>query len=1825
MTRIPTPGCCGLLAVLVALLAPAVSRATLPPAEPAVPLELPLAFTENQGQWREEIRFAARVPGALIELGDSGVTCVLARSEGAGAEPTRRGPSAVETLTLRTTFPGASARAPLAGERPAGHVSHFYHGADPAQWQTDVPGFAAVRYAGLYPGIDLVYHGRSGQLEYDFEVAPGADWRQIRVAYEGIKRLGVTPDGDLSVSTNFGRVLERAPVAWQTVDGARVPVPVRYRLLSKTTFGFEVEGPLDPGAPLVIDPILHYGTYLGGSTYDELHAIDYNAAGEAWVVGGTLSPDFPATGSPVPATHYSVCVTRLAANGQSLLWSVFLGGSEDQIGYVLDVDPNGNAVLSGTTGSNDFPTTAGCYDATFNGSNPGELDLFVTKLSPSGAILYSTYLGGTDSETSSGLVLGSTGQVYVSGDAGLNYPTTVGCYDATPNGGSDVVFSILSLAGLGPADLVYSTYLGGGDSEESHGLALDVVGNAWIGGATRSANFPAVGGPPFNGSFDAFLAQIVPAGSGPADLNYCEKFGGSGQDYGGAVAWDFIAVAFSGITTSTNFPVTSGAFQTTYGGGSADGFVMCLLPSSSFVFYSTYLGGANSDYPSALHMTPAGEITVSGYTNSATFPTTSGAYDPTWNGGWDMFLARLDFSGANLLEGTFIGGSQDDVAYDLAIDLIGRRYLTGTSSSPDFPTVPAAFDTSWSGGAIDGVVLKFQPQHPESCAACFSPPDTCCARAPRYQGASSPPSLTPNLLVGTRDGSIASPYAVTVFDLGSPAPTEDVPWPTIFRYHGPGNSWRADSLGSVFGVTLDDFGNIFVTHTSCYDVDLLGQVAGAGPGAIYRIDAVTGAIRTFCRLPNYPDPNITSGQNLPGLGNITYDCRHRQFFVTNLEDGRIYRIKANGVNGPTGTIQQVFDPGALDSGPTNYLTPIGSVPSPGWAPLGERLWGVQWHMDRVYYGVWTEDIGAPSPTLSNEVRSVGLDAAGAFVTSSDQHELFLPPMPGVDYSMPVSDISFNAAGRMLLGERGINGATFTSPHMARNLEYLCEAGCWVAANAYQLGVCCLGANAGGGVDYDGFTYTGGPLGRVWGTAEAIHLGYPNGVEIFGYQGSRPTGGSNATAIIIDDDGNTQDLDKSFIGDVEAPGCVNTGVGTVCGRKFVDSNRNGVQDNGEPGLLGWPIVLNGPGGPYQAFTDELGNYCFEDLLPGNYTLSEVNIPGWIQTAPPGGAYAITVIAGQTIGGRDFGNYACASAPPCVPPPPGMAAWWTFDDAGGAAPDHAHLEPARNTLQLHGGATGGVVGRVGNALHLGGAADYATVPVTELLDLDFGAGSFAFDAWLNMNPGAQSPRVVAERRTLVSTTPYRTRGWSLYLNGEQCMLEIGTPELTETFPGPSVVPGVWTHVAVSVDRVAGTGTWYLDGVPLPAFGFSPPAGSVFTTADLQVGRRHPAFGAGIPFDGLLDELEFFGSPLSTQSVAAVASAPAGKCREHCRVPAVTSICKDQPTVTICMNIVNQTSAPQSYHWSVAGLPAGPGCTVAGPVTFSPAAGTITVPAGGISSPICITMTRPAGLTAQNATACYEFSFVNDQTGVCRSCVGTIRADNSCWCITPAQPGVVPVGQRFAGGFVGVPIVIGIKHPCDPIAILDYRLTTVYEPGTHADPLAVSLNGLPPGEPVLGSVTLGTGDETVVTALLTYPDGYDPAGLYRVVMEADTDDDGLMEVVSCTPIASIYEADAVAAVPVEPVASNRLRLLALPNPFQTVATLAFSLPAAGPVEIAVFDLAGRRVRRFGGGRFEAGPNRLDWDGRDDAGRPVRGGIYFIRLDAGTERVQAKIVKTP
>ena len=1392
---------------------------------------------------------------------------------------------------------------------------------------------------------------------------------------------------------------------------------------------------------------------------------------------------------------------------------------------------------------------------------------------------------------------------------------------------------------------VFSTQWGGigaGPSQFSNpaGVAVDGAGNVYVSdtGNNRIQKFDANG---------VFITQWGTLGTGNGQFN---------SPRGIAVRSNSVFVVDAGNARIQVF-TTAGAYVLQWGtSGTGNGQFIgargiavtaygtvlvtdgTLNRVQSFSTTGTYYGQWGSTGTAAGQFNSPGGITI--VSSSDVFITDTGnnriqEFDPS-----GFYLGQWGSAGT--------GNGQFNAPTDIA-EWGGHLYVTDRNNNRVQMFAPSGlYEAQWGTagllpnqfsnprpvGAMFGLVYvadggescriqKFAPAPPETCLACSSPPDTCCEAVPQIGGPWN------NIVVGTRQGYPGWPYAVTIFNLNvpPPSPLEDTNWASMTRYNGPGNSWKDDSLGTVFGLTLDEYGNIFVTHSSCYFPDAIGTVFGAAPGAIYRIDGATGAIKTFCVLPNFLDPVVNgfaAGDDKPGLGNITYDCRHHQFFVTNIEDGKIYRIQAVGANGPTGTVVQTFDPMVADNG------------LPGWAPLGERLWGIQWHGDRVYYSVWRQDASASAGL--NEIRSVGILSSGAINPASDQHEFFLPPFPysssgggggSANYrSMPVADISFSASGRMLCGERGIYTETMTAPHSARALEYVCNAGCWTPGNVYMIGDYGNQTNASGGVDYDRHAYGGGVIGRAWATGDALHLGGFYLDTVYGYQGLRPnTNGTNLNSILLDSDGNITSGDKTLTGDIEAPGCPEMGevLGSICGKKYKDINHNGVKDGTDPGIAGWTIQLNGPGGPYTTITTASGDYCFTGLLAGVYTVSEVGQPGWVQTAPTGGTWTVTLAAGQAVINRDFGNYfETTGGIPCAPPPTGMAGWWTFDDPATAtsATDVTHTSPAKNVALFQGAAALSTTGYVKSALSLAGPGDYLRVPNANQSGLNFGSGDFAIDAWVNPT-AATGVRTIVEKRKFIGAAPYRTMGWALYLNGLQATLELGNGISTQVVAGPLLTANTWTHLAVSIDRTAASGTWFVNGAALSTGPFVPLTGSVSTTADLTIGQTGTGFVAGTGLQGKLDELEIIASPLTTGKVKPIYDAGViGKCPEYCRIPSITTICKDKPSVQVCFTICNNTATPQSYTWSLAGLPTGVGCTVAGPTVFSPPSGTVTVGAGGVSAPICVTIQRPVGLTAQNATSCYALTFVNNATGVSHMCSGAIRADNTCWCVTPAQTGVVSVAGRIQPGFIGTPIVIGVGGPCDPISF-PWRVTAVYTGSSgDGDPVRVSLNGLPPGQPVFGTFQPSdpTGGGTIeVGAAYSMHDAVSP---YEILLEADLDGDGLMEPVSSTMIASTYDASEALSAPL-PKPTDSIRLAASPNPFFAGSSVAFSLAERGEVDLAIYDLSGRRVRALQSGVLSAGTHRFEWNGADEHGRPVAAGVYFARLGTARMQIQAKLVK--
>jgi hypothetical protein len=657
-----------------------------------------LSFEANEGQTDPAVRFLSRGPGYALFLTSSEAVLAL-----------RQGKSAPKALRMK--IEGAHVAPTVAGVEALPGKSNYFIGNDRGKWRKGIHTFAKVEYRNVYPGVNLVYYGKQRQLEYDFVLSPGADPNAIRLAFEGAETLAIDGGGDLVLKLGGGEVRMRKPAIYQERAGKREPVAGRYILRETNRVGVEVMA-YDATRPLVIDPVLVYSTYLGGSGVQDVgFAIAVDGSGSAYVTGETTSLDFPTTGLGFDTSFNGFTdafVTKLDASGSNLVYSTYLGGSTDgDSGQAIAVDSTGHAYVAGHTSSSNFPTTALAFDTSFNG---GGFDAFVTKLDPTGSsLVYSTYLGGNAFDAALAVAVDAAGQAYVGGHtASTNFPATAGAFATSSAGSHDAFVTSVNAAGSG---LIYSTYVGGSDADIGIGLALDATGAAYLAGYTRSADFattPAAFDSSFNGPFngsDAFVAKLNPGGSA---LAYATFLGGSDADFGWDVAVDSAGNAYvTGATLSTDFPTTPGAYDTTYNGSSppAEAFVTKLDAAGSALVYSTFLGGTGDEFGIAIAVDAAGQAHVAGHTTSTDFPTTAGAIQPGPGGSFDAFVTKLDAAGAALVDSTYFGGSSQEQAIGIAVSSAGDAYVVGWTDSGDFPTTPGAFDTTFNGGQ-DAFVAK---------------------------------------------------------------------------------------------------------------------------------------------------------------------------------------------------------------------------------------------------------------------------------------------------------------------------------------------------------------------------------------------------------------------------------------------------------------------------------------------------------------------------------------------------------------------------------------------------------------------------------------------------------------------------------------------------------------------------------------------------------------------------------------------------------------------------------------------------------------------------------------------------------------------------------------------------------------------------------------------------------------------------------------------------------------------------------------------------------------------------------------------------------------
>ena len=695
--------------------------------------KLPLVFEKNVGQAQARFDYLAHGRGYTLFLTGRGATLRLA------------GPSAAAgASSIQLTLSGARHDAHADGLDLRPGRDNYLIGKDASRWRRNVPLYGRVAYRRVYPGIDAVYHGNQQRLETDYVVAPGANASRIALRVAGARRLRLNPQGDLVAESGAGDLVLRRPIAYQEIAGKRRAVAANYILHAENSVALRI-GSYDRRAQLIVDPVVDYSTYLGGTGGEFLSSIAVNSTGNAYITGSTSATDFPATSGayqttfPAGPTSYTF-VTELNPSGTGLVFSTFLGGTDSGTGRGIAVDPSGNVYVTGQTSATDFPTTPNAYQ-------PAALlgGVFFSELDPTGSqLLYSTYLAGNGGmENPVGLaialnpnngaynayILGRTSDTNFPITAANAYQTTNNTNQTDPNHGTNFL-SRIDPAQNGTASLVYSTYLGGSGAEFPAAIAVDASENAYITGNTSSTDYPVVGAyqaTQNNKNGDGFVSRIDTTQSGQSSLIYSTYFGGSSNGAGStsdagegiAVQSNSVAVVV-GVTYATagQFPITAGALESASNAPNAIAFLArfdTTKSGASSLLYSSTWGGSTSDLALGVALDTANNIYMTGATSDVDFPVTPGAPLTAFPGQESAFLTEFSSDGASELFSTYWGGGSGagSTGYAVATDsaALASVYFTGITGD-GFPTTTGAFQTTFSGtGSVpeDGFVVKMSP------------------------------------------------------------------------------------------------------------------------------------------------------------------------------------------------------------------------------------------------------------------------------------------------------------------------------------------------------------------------------------------------------------------------------------------------------------------------------------------------------------------------------------------------------------------------------------------------------------------------------------------------------------------------------------------------------------------------------------------------------------------------------------------------------------------------------------------------------------------------------------------------------------------------------------------------------------------------------------------------------------------------------------------------------------------------------------------------------------------------------------------------------------
>ncbi|MGO9261996.1 MAG: beta strand repeat-containing protein [Bryobacteraceae bacterium] len=647
----------------------------------------------------------ARSAGYSALLSDSGITL---QSDGA----------------VRIAFKGGKAQSITAAELLVTR-SNYFIGNDPERWQTNVPNFGRVRYSALYPGIDAAIYGDGRNLEYDFIVAAGADPTRIRLMIEGRDKVALDAEGNLQLP---GGLIMRRPLVYQQTAQGRRTVAARYQL-NRNEVRFQI-GEYDPELALVIDPVLSlsYSTLLGGNGDETAWGVAVDSNGNAYIAGVTSSTNFPTVNAYQGSFHGGTSfaptdffVAKFNPAGTALLYSTYLGGSGNETvsagvtgtgsASMLAIDLAGNAYITGLTASiTDYPVTAAnAYQPTLPQGQNGSSVL--SKLSPSGGLLYSTYFGGIFAQ-SNAVAVDNNGNAYLAGSvsaSGFGFPGTPNALTGafTPTDFYEAFLAKINTNLAGANSLQYATFFG--RNTFGTAVAVDNTGGVYLAG-----NLPVIGGsgegfiqtknPLYavpGGGGDAFLAKFDPTQSGTASLIYATYFGGSGADVLTGVATDSNGnVYIGGSTSSNNLPTTLGAYQQfppLPQGPELDLFVAKLNSTGTAASYVTYVGGSGADTMTAFAVDPSGNAVLTGSTSSSNFPQVNGLPFPASQPSTFTFVTKLNAAGSNLVYSSYFTDSGSTEA--AATDLNGNVYLAGQAFQgglDPFPVTLGAYQTQFA-------------------------------------------------------------------------------------------------------------------------------------------------------------------------------------------------------------------------------------------------------------------------------------------------------------------------------------------------------------------------------------------------------------------------------------------------------------------------------------------------------------------------------------------------------------------------------------------------------------------------------------------------------------------------------------------------------------------------------------------------------------------------------------------------------------------------------------------------------------------------------------------------------------------------------------------------------------------------------------------------------------------------------------------------------------------------------------------------------------------------------------------------------------------------